>query len=54
MERFAPSQVGAGGFARAMRLAGVIGLFGGFLYFYERSACTFRGIIFFFLIIFVV
>jgi hypothetical protein len=40
MERLAPSQVGKGGFAQAMRLAGVIGLGGGFLYFYQRSART--------------
>lgn len=40
MERFAPSQVGRGGFARGMRLAGAVGIFGGFLYFYERSCCT--------------
>lgn len=37
MERFAPSHVGRGGFVRAMRLAGVIGAIGGFLYFYQRS-----------------
>ncbi|KAI1379262.1 NADH-ubiquinone oxidoreductase 21 kDa subunit [Hypoxylon crocopeplum] len=43
MERFAPSQVGRGGFARAMRLAGVIGVMGGFLYFYERSCLRFYG-----------
>lgn len=40
MERFAPSQVGKGGFAQAMRLAGAIGVAGGFLYFYQRSIRT--------------
>lgn len=40
MEKFAPSQVGKGGFAQAMRLAGFIGFAGGFLYFYQRSART--------------
>lgn len=40
VEKFAPSHVGKGGFAKAMRLAGFIGLAGGFLYFYQRSACT--------------
>ena len=40
MERFAPSHVGRGGFVRAMRLAGVIGAIGGFLYFYQRSTRT--------------
>ncbi|KAI2605117.1 NADH-ubiquinone oxidoreductase 21 kDa subunit [Hypoxylon fragiforme] len=43
MEKFAPSQVGRGGFARAMRLAGVIGAIGGFLYFYQRSCLRFYG-----------
>ena len=37
MEKFAPSYVGKGGFAQAMRLGGFIGLAGGFLYFYQRS-----------------
>lgn len=40
LERLAPSHVGRGGFAKAMRLAGFIGLAGGFLYFYQRSART--------------
>lgn len=40
MEKFAPSHVGRGGFARALRLAGAIGIAGGFLYFYQRSCCT--------------
>lgn len=40
MERFAPSHVGRGGFPKAMRLAGAIGIFGGFLYFYQRSTRT--------------
>ncbi|KAI1343460.1 NADH-ubiquinone oxidoreductase 21 kDa subunit [Xylariaceae sp. FL0016] len=43
MERIAPSQVGRGGFARAMRLCGVIGMCGGFLYFYQRSILRFYG-----------
>ncbi len=43
MEKFAPSQVGKGGFAQAMRLGGAIGVIGGFLYFYERSSCTSGG-----------
>ncbi|KAK5999105.1 Complex I-20.9kD [Cladobotryum mycophilum] len=43
LERFAPSQVGKGGFPKAMRLAGFIGLAGGFLYFYQRSALRFYG-----------
>jgi hypothetical protein len=37
MERMHPSGVGKGGFPQAMRLAGVLGLGGGFLYFYQRS-----------------
>jgi hypothetical protein len=41
LERLAPSHVGRGGLAKAMRLAGFIGLAGGFLYFYQRSARTF-------------
>lgn len=40
LEKFAPSHVGRGGFAKAMRLAGFVGLAGGFLYFYQRSART--------------
>ncbi|KAH0497470.1 NADH-ubiquinone oxidoreductase 21 kDa subunit [Trichoderma longibrachiatum] len=43
LERLAPSHVGRGGFAKAMRLAGFIGLAGGFLYFYQRSALRFYG-----------
>ncbi|KAK7750064.1 hypothetical protein SLS62_008057 [Diatrype stigma] len=43
MEKFAPSYVGKGGFAQAMRLCGVIGACGGFLYFYERSSLRFYG-----------
>ncbi|KAI0196375.1 NADH-ubiquinone oxidoreductase 21 kDa subunit [Astrocystis sublimbata] len=43
MERLAPSHVGRGGFAKAMRLTGVIGALGGFLYFYERSILRFYG-----------
>jgi len=41
MEKFAPSYVGKGGFAQAMRLGGFLGLCGGFLYFYQRSTRTF-------------
>lgn len=41
LEKFAPSHVGKGGFPKVMRLATVIGLTGGFLYFYQRSARTF-------------
>lgn len=40
LEMFAPSHVGKGGFAKAMRLAGFIGVAGGFLYFYQRSSRT--------------
>ncbi|KAL2173607.1 C-terminal of NADH-ubiquinone oxidoreductase 21 kDa subunit-domain-containing protein [Thermothelomyces heterothallicus CBS 202.75] len=40
MEKFAPSQVGRGGFAQAMRLCSFIGAAGGFLYFYQRSIRT--------------
>ncbi|KAL2269334.1 hypothetical protein VTJ83DRAFT_1518 [Remersonia thermophila] len=43
MEKFSPSQVGRGGFAQAMRLAGFIGAAGGFLYFYQRSILRFYG-----------
>ncbi|CAH0014852.1 unnamed protein product [Clonostachys rhizophaga] len=43
LERFAPSHAGKGGFPKAMRLAGFIGLAGGFLYFYQRSALRFYG-----------
>ncbi|KAM4061141.1 NADH-ubiquinone oxidoreductase complex i, 21 kDa subunit [Hirsutella rhossiliensis] len=43
LERFAPSHVGKGGFAKAMRLAGFIGLAGGFLYFYQRSCLRLYG-----------
>ena len=37
MEKFAPSYVGKGGFASAMRATGAISAIGGFLYFYQRS-----------------
>jgi hypothetical protein len=40
LEKFAPSHAGKGGFPKAMRLAGFIGLAGGFLYFYQRSSRT--------------
>ncbi|EFX05146.1 NADH-ubiquinone oxidoreductase [Grosmannia clavigera kw1407] len=43
MERLAPSYVGKGGFAQAMRLGGFLGLAGGFLYFYQRSCLRFYG-----------
>ncbi|KAI1455498.1 NADH-ubiquinone oxidoreductase 21 kDa subunit [Annulohypoxylon moriforme] len=43
MEKFAPSQVGRGGFVRALRLSGAIGVIGGFLYFYQRSCLRFYG-----------
>ncbi|KAK3695674.1 NADH-ubiquinone oxidoreductase complex I, 21 kDa subunit-domain-containing protein [Podospora appendiculata] len=43
MERFAPSYVGKGGFAQAMRLTGFIGACGGFFYFYQRSILRFYG-----------
>lgn len=39
-ERVAPSHVGRGGFAPVMRLSGVIGAGGGFLYFYACSIST--------------
>lgn len=42
MEKFAPSYVGKGGFAQAMRLGGFLGLAGGFIYFYQRSCCKSR------------
>lgn len=38
-ERVAPSQVGKGGFAPIMRLAGAIGFGAGFLHMYQRSIC---------------
>lgn len=38
-ERVAPSQVGKGGFAPIMRLAGVVGFGAGFLHMYQRSIC---------------
>lgn len=41
LEKFAPSHVGRGGFAKAMRLTGLVGAIGGFLYFYQRSARTY-------------
>ncbi|KAK3114916.1 hypothetical protein LTR53_006290 [Teratosphaeriaceae sp. CCFEE 6253] len=37
MERFSPSEVGRGGFASVMRLAGGFGLISGFLLFFSRS-----------------
>ena len=40
LEKFSPSHVGKGGLAKAMRLAGGVGVLGGFLYFYQRSART--------------
>lgn len=44
MEKFSPSHVGRGGFARVMRLTGVVGLFGGFLAFYNRSISTLQSL----------
>ncbi|KAH7126213.1 NADH-ubiquinone oxidoreductase 21 kDa subunit [Dactylonectria macrodidyma] len=43
LERFAPSHVGKGGFPKALRLAGGVGIIGGFLYFYQRSCLRFYG-----------
>lgn len=43
LEKFAPSHVGKGGFPKVMRLATVIGLTGGFLFFYQRSSRTFAS-----------
>lgn len=40
MERLSPTYVGKGGLAKGLRVAGFIGLAGGFLYFYQRSART--------------
>lgn len=40
MEKFQPSEVGRGGFTKALRLSGFIGLAGGFLFFYQRSIRT--------------
>lgn len=41
-ERVAPSHVGKGGFASIMRVSGLVGLVGGFGWFYSRSirACS--------------
>ncbi|KAK5656613.1 hypothetical protein OQA88_4593 [Cercophora sp. LCS_1] len=43
LEKFHPSRVGKGGLAQGMRLAGFIGLAGGFIYFYQRSILRFYG-----------
>ncbi|KAF7560038.1 hypothetical protein G7046_g4109 [Stylonectria norvegica] len=43
LEKFAPSHVGKGGFPKALRLAGAIGVVGGFLWFYQRSSLRFYG-----------
>jgi hypothetical protein len=40
VEKFAPSHAGRGAFPKIMRLAGAIGLTGGFLIFYQRSIRT--------------
>jgi hypothetical protein len=40
MERFAPSYAGKGGFAQAMRVTSIMGIMGGFLYYYQRSIRT--------------
>ncbi|KAL1856831.1 hypothetical protein Daus18300_010594 [Diaporthe australafricana] len=44
MEKIAPAYAGRGAFARVMRLAGFIGVCGGFLAFYNRSIMRFYGI----------
>jgi hypothetical protein len=41
LEKFSPSHVGKGGFAKIMRLTGAVGLIGGFLVFYQRSSRMF-------------
>ena len=38
-ERVSPSHVGKGGFAGPLRLSGVLGLGGGFLYMYQKVLC---------------
>jgi hypothetical protein len=43
LEKFSPSHVGKGGFAKIMRLTGAVGLIGGFLVFYQRSSLRFYG-----------
>lgn len=43
-ERVAPSYVGKGGFASIMRLTGIVGLVGGFGFFYSRSIQRFYGL----------
>lgn len=43
MERVSPSEVGPGGFARAMRLSGWVGFFGGFILLYQNSINRFYG-----------
>ena len=43
MERVSPSEVGKGGFASIMRLAGGIGVVSGFLLLYSRSQNRFYG-----------
>ena len=40
VEKFAPSHAGRGAFPKIMRLAGAIGITGGFLIFYQRSIRT--------------
>merc|ERR1712054_167398 len=43
VEKFAPSHAGRGAFPKIMRLAGAIGITGGFLIFYQRSILRFYG-----------
>ncbi|KAK4190590.1 NADH-ubiquinone oxidoreductase complex I, subunit 21kD [Podospora australis] len=43
MEKMAPSYAGRGGVAQTMRIGGIMGLFGGFFYFYQRSILRFYG-----------
>ena len=40
MEKFQPTEVGRGGFNKMLRLAGAVGLAGGFIIFYQRSIRT--------------
>merc|ERR1712169_59058 len=43
VEKFAPSHAGRGAFPKIMRLAGAIGITGGFLIFYQRSILRLYG-----------
>jgi hypothetical protein len=44
-EKVSPSFVGKGGFAPIMRLSGIIGLSGMFIFTYARSCSTFGSIL---------